>query len=76
MIRAGPDDIIDGNDSMFFNNPSARAATDNLVPVKGIYADHLGIIHLVAVTDLEADFCVSEKGRFPQTNQHCARQRS
>lgn len=53
---------IEANDSMFFNNPAARTSGANRVPVKGIYADQLGIIHLVAVSDMPASFCVSEKG--------------
>lgn len=53
---------IDGNDSMVFDQPRAKAKEDNLVPVRGIYSAGIGRMRLIASVDVPADFCRSDLG--------------
>ncbi len=54
--------FIHANDSMLFSQPGAANEQQNEIPVKGIYADQLGRMRLVAVIDIAANDCRSENG--------------
>ncbi len=53
---------LSGNTSVVFNNPAAQSRKDNIIPVKGIYAAHLGQIRLTTVIEIGKGFCRSEDG--------------
>lgn len=53
---------IDGNDSMVFDQPSARSKSENKIPIRGIYSREYGRLHLVASVDIPAEFCRSDAG--------------
>jgi hypothetical protein len=54
--------VIHGNESLMFNLPSALSRRQNEVPVRGIYSPELGRMRLIAVIDIEPDFCRSDFG--------------
>jgi hypothetical protein len=60
---------LHGNDSMVFNLPQALTRGENEIPVRGIYAPHLGRMRLVGVIELEADYCNSDQGECSQPAQ-------
>lgn len=59
---------IHGNSSLPFAWPPARRPGDNEIPFKGIYSPQSGLMRLVTVVDLPADFCAGEKGHCDETN--------
>lgn len=54
--------LMYGNTSVVFNQPSAVAASDNLIPIKGIYSSSLRRMRLMAVIDIPEGHCRSDAG--------------
>lgn len=53
---------LKANESVMFANPNAMNEQQNLIPIKGIYADHLGRMRLITAIDIDANHCRSENG--------------
>ncbi|MEW5847247.1 MAG: dickkopf-related protein [Myxococcota bacterium] len=53
---------LHGNDAVAFALPGAESPADNEIPLKGIYSPQLGIMRLVGVVEIPADFCLGEEG--------------
>jgi len=74
LTPAGGEDLVDltrgrlvhgklqANQALAFALPGARTPADNEVPVKGLYSPRDGMMRLIGVVDLAADFCRGEDG--------------
>jgi len=60
--------FINGNTSLIFNNSDAITRGENKIPVKGIYSPESGKLRLIAVLDLEQEFCRNEDGECNNTD--------
>lgn len=53
---------IHANQALPYALPTATDPGSNEIPVKGIYAPRFGILRLIGVIEIPADFCVSQRG--------------